>query len=62
MVAVPAEIPVTSPVLAFTAAIIVLLLLQLPPVAVEVNVVFDPTQIACVPVIEKLATHVTNEI
>jgi hypothetical protein len=26
-----------------------LLLLQLPPVAVEVNVVLDPTQIACVP-------------
>ena len=49
MVAVPAATPVTSPVFAFTVAMAVLLLLQLPPVVVEVNCVFEPTQIACVP-------------
>ena len=49
MVAVPAATPVTAPVFAFTVATAGLLLLQLPPVAVEVNVVLDPTQIACVP-------------
>ena len=49
MEAVPAATPVTDPVFVFTIATAGLLLLQLPPVAVDVNVELDPTQIACVP-------------
>ena len=49
MVAVPAATPVTTPVLGFTVAMAGVLLLQVPPAAVDVNVVLDPTQIACVP-------------
>jgi hypothetical protein len=53
MVAVPAETPVTRPVL-FTVATPVLFEVQLPvPVAelLPVNCVLDPTQIVAVPVI-----------
>jgi hypothetical protein len=39
MTAVPAETPVTSPVLVFTVATAVLLLLHVPPVAVFERVV-----------------------
>ena len=49
MTAVPAATPFTTPVEAFTVAIPVALLDQLPPDTVEVNVVVTPTQIACVP-------------
>ena len=49
MIAVPAVTPLTTPVEAFTVAILVELLDQLPPDTVEVNVVVPPTQIPCVP-------------
>ena len=49
MIAVPAVTPLTTPVEAFTVAIPVALLDQLPPDTVEVNVVVPPTQIPCVP-------------
>jgi hypothetical protein len=49
MIAVPAATPLTTPVEAFTVAIPVALLDQLPPDTVEVNVVVPPTQIPCVP-------------
>ena len=49
MTAVPAATPFTTPVEAFTVAIPVALLDQLPPDTVEVNVVVPPTQIPCVP-------------
>ena len=45
----PAATPFTTPVEAFTVAIPVALLDQLPPDTVEVNVVVPPTQIPCVP-------------
>ena len=43
MVAVPIVNADTTPVVAFTVATAVLLLLQLPPVTVDVNVTVDPT-------------------
>jgi hypothetical protein len=50
IVAVPADTPVTTPVVAFTVATNVSLLLQLPPaVPFEVNAEVEPTQIAWVP-------------
>ena len=49
MIAVPAVTPLTTPVEAFTVAIPVALLDQLPPDTVEVNVVVPPTQTPCVP-------------
>ena len=49
MVAVPAVKPVTNPVVALTVAMLVSLLVQDPPVMLEVNVVVPPTQISCVP-------------
>ena len=49
MVAVPAAIPVTRPVVAFTVATPVALLDQLPPLTVDANVVVPFTQMLCVP-------------
>jgi len=49
MVAVPAAIPVTRPVVAFTVATPVALLDQLPPLTVEVNVVVPAIQMLCIP-------------
>ena len=49
MVAVPADTPVTTPVVAFTVATAVLLLLQLPPDTVELKVLVPATQIDWVP-------------
>jgi len=49
MVAVPAATPVTSPELEFTVAMAVLLLVQEPPGAVEVNKVVPFKQMFCVP-------------
>jgi hypothetical protein len=45
MVAVPLPTPVTTPLVASTVAILVLLLLQDPPDTVEVRVEVSPTQI-----------------
>lgn len=51
MVAEPAATPVTSPVVAFTMAAAVLLLLQLPPpVPLLVNMAVDPTHNVVAPV------------
>ena len=44
----PAAIPVITPDV-FTVAIAELLVVQVPPETVALNVVVDPTQIACVP-------------
>ena len=49
MVAVPAATPVTTPEVAFTLAMLVSLLDQLPPLTVEANVVVPATQMLCVP-------------
>jgi hypothetical protein len=46
---VPADTAVTTPVVAFTVATAVLLLLQLPPATVELNVLVPATQIDWVP-------------
>jgi len=51
MEAVPAEMPVTSPEVAWTVATPVALLLQAPPVALLPRVVVKPTQTAVFPVI-----------
>ena len=48
IVAVPAAMPVTTPV-AETVAIVPSDVVQVPPETVDVNVVFEPKQIACVP-------------
>jgi hypothetical protein len=48
MVAVPGAIPVTTPE-EFTEAMEAAVLVQVPPVTVEVKVVVLPTQIDCVP-------------
>jgi len=44
MVAVPAAIPVTRPVVAFTVATPVALLVQLPPLTVDAKAVVPVTQ------------------
>jgi len=49
IVAVPADTPVTTPVVAFTVAIAVFDELHVPPVCVELNVVVELTQMFCVP-------------
>ena len=49
MVAVPAAIPVTSPVVALTVAIAGVLLDQAPPVTVEVKVDVPLTQMSWLP-------------
>ena len=49
MVSVPEETAVTTPVDVLTVAIIVLLLLHVPPVVASVSVVVAPGQIAVVP-------------
>ena len=49
IVAVPAETPLTTPVVEFTVATPVLPELQVPPVTVELKVVLPPTQIPWVP-------------
>jgi hypothetical protein len=46
---VPADTAVTTPVVAFTVATAVSLLLQLPPATVELNVLVPATQIDWVP-------------
>jgi hypothetical protein len=46
---VPADTAVTTPVVAFTVATAVLLLLQLPPATVELRVLVPATQIDWVP-------------
>jgi hypothetical protein len=51
MVAVPADIPVTTPVVAPMVAIAGLLLLQVAPTVVVLNVVVLPTHTLVVPVI-----------
>ena len=45
MVAVPEPTPITRPEEAFTVAMAVLLLDQVPPVSVELNEVVNPIQI-----------------
>ena len=45
MTAEPVAIPVTIPVAEPTVAMLLLLLLQVPPVVIDVNVPVDPTQI-----------------
>ena len=50
MVAVPADTPVTVPVLP-TVATVVVVLLQAPPVVASLNPVVDPAQTVAVPVI-----------
>jgi hypothetical protein len=49
IVAVPVATPVTTPVEALTTATLVLLLVQLPPLTVDANVVVAPTNTVCVP-------------
>lgn len=49
MVAVPAATPVTTPDATLTAAVEVILLLQVPPEGVELNVVVAPSQTVSVP-------------
>ena len=49
MVAVPAAIPVTRPVMAFTVATPVALLDQIPPLTVDAKAVVPVTQMLCVP-------------
>ena len=49
MVAVPAATPVTTPEVAFTLAMLVSLLDQVPPVMEELKVVVPLTQMLCVP-------------
>jgi hypothetical protein len=48
---VPATIPVTTPVAAFTGATVTLLLLHVPPVVALLNAVVKPTQTLSVPLI-----------
>ena len=50
MVVVPPARPLTSPVLTFTDAMVVLLLVQLPPVAASARVVALPWHTLAVPV------------
>ena len=50
MVAVPADMPVTNPV-EVMVAIVVLLLLQTPPMVASLSVVVDPTHTLAMPVI-----------
>ena len=52
MVTVPADTPVTTPVPEPTVALLVLLLLQVPPVVASVNAVVKPAHTLVVPVIE----------
>jgi hypothetical protein len=49
MIAVPAETPVTTPVVEVTTATPVVLLLQVPPETVLVSVVRAPTHTEAVP-------------
>ena len=49
MLADPADVPITSPVDELTVATAGLLLVQLPPATVELNVLVPATQIDCVP-------------
>ncbi len=56
----PAETPVTIPVLAPTVATPVLLLLHVPPLVALASVVVAPTQAAVVPVIEVGVDTETN--
>jgi hypothetical protein len=51
IVAVPALIPVITPVAGITVALLVLLLVHTPPLMGFVKVVEDPTQTLVVPVI-----------
>lgn len=49
MVELPADTPVTTPVVAFTVAAEVLLLLQLPPLLLLAKVVVEPMHTNVVP-------------
>ena len=51
MVAVPANIPATTPVNGLTLAMVLALLLQVPPVVTSVRFVLKPTHIDGVPFI-----------
>ena len=51
MVAVPADTPLTKPVVAFTTAVIAPELIHVPPVGPLVSVVVEPTHTVCVPLI-----------
>jgi hypothetical protein len=62
MVAVPAEMPVTTPPLVVTVAIAVLLLLHVPPGVALANVVAPPIQTASVPVIGVVSTKLTVSV
>jgi hypothetical protein len=62
MVAVPPLTAVTTPVLAPTVATAPLLLLQVPPVVVELNVVELPTHTISVPVIAAGVAPTVNTI
>jgi hypothetical protein len=50
IVAVPAATPVITPELALTVAVDALLVVYVPPLVVDVNVVVDPIHTVCAPV------------
>ena len=60
MVAVPALMPVTTPVAGLTEATALLLLLQLPPAVASLNVVVAPLHTVVVPVIAATAVPVVT--
>jgi hypothetical protein len=62
IVAVPAETPFTTPVLAFTVAIDVFKLLQTPPVVASVKVVEPPRHTDLIPPIESGAEGIEAKV
>ena len=50
MIGLPADTPVTTPVVEPTVANPVLLLLQVPPPVISLNIVVEPVQTLAVPV------------
>jgi hypothetical protein len=62
IVAVPAETPFTTPVLAFTVAIEVFKLLQTPPVVASVKVVEPPLHTDLIPPIESGAVGIEFKV
>ena len=59
---VPAVSPVATPVVEFIVATVGLLLLHVPPLAVEVSVVVDPIQMALLPEIVPAVGAALTEI
>ena len=62
MVVVPPKTPVTIPVVGFIVATVGLLLFHVPPLAVEVSVAVDPTQMALLPEIVPAVGAALTEI